>query len=156
MILQIGADAGQVPHHRDPQALQASPVADAGALQNGGAGHRARREDDLAPRPDGAGDAAPQYADAARPALLRQHPVDQHIGYHRQIGTPQRRAQEAARRAPAAAALLVDVEIAATLVAAGVEILAARNAGAFGGLDEGIEHPPAQARLLDAPFAAGA
>src|SRR5690606_23675914 len=104
-----------------------------------------------APGTDGFGDAILTIGDAARPPRFHPDALDQGAGYDGQIGPAQGRAEKAARRAPAAAALLVDVEIAAAFIIAGVEIVAAGNAGAFGGLDEGIEHPPAQARLFHAP-----
>ena len=65
----------------------------------------------------------------------------------------QRRLEKAARRRPAPAALLVDVEIAGAFVVAGVEIVDL-DAGLLGRVAEGVEQVPAHARMLDPPFAA--
>ena len=65
------------------------------------------------------------------------------------------RAQEGLGGVPAPAGALVDLEIAHTLVVAAVEVVGGRNAGLLRGLRKGVEHIPAQALLLDAPFTAG-
>ena len=62
--------------------------------------------------------------------------------------------QEAARGRPAPTVLLVDVEITATLVVAGIEIVDRRNVALGRGLAERIGAVPAHPRRLDAPFAA--
>src|SRR5690606_22327777 len=59
-------------------------------------------------------------------------------------------------RVPAPAVLLVHLEVAHALVAAAIEVAGGRYAGLLRRLGEGIEHVPAQALLLDAPFAATA
>ena len=153
VILQIGADAGQVSRHRDAQVAQTDAIADAGAFENGGAGDGARGEDHLTPRTDGHLLAIAAQDDTDGTAVFDQHAFDEAFGHDRQIGPVEGGGEKAARRAPAAAAPLVDVEIAAAFIAAGVEIGAGGNAGAGRGFDEGIEHLPAQARLLDAPLA---
>jgi hypothetical protein len=50
--------------------------------------------------------------------------------------------------------LLVDVEVAHAEVVAAVEVVGQRNARLLRRGLEGIQHVPAQALLLDAPFAA--
>src|SRR6185437_7466483 len=68
----------------------------------------------------------------------------------------QYRLEEAPRGRPAAAALLVDVEIADALIVAGIEIRNAPDAHLFGGVADGIENVPGQPRRLDPPAAASA
>ncbi len=53
---------------------------------------------------------------------LEQHLFDQHAGLETEIGAAERGLQEGARRGPAQAALLVDVEVADAGVVAGVEV----------------------------------
>ena len=62
--------------------------------------------------------------------------------------------QEALGRVPAHARLLVDVEVAAALVVAAVEVLDLGDAGLGRRIAKGIQDVPLDARLLDAPFAA--
>src|SRR6185437_7129998 len=79
----------------------------------------------------------------------------QTTGFEPEIFPMQRRFEKAARRRPAPPALLIDVEIADALVVAGIEIVYRRNAVLDRGLAKSIEDIPAQARLLDPPFASG-
>ena len=62
--------------------------------------------------------------------------------------------RNAVARRPAAAAALVDLEIADAFIVAAVEIVGRRNAVLGGGLAEQVEHLPAEPQLLDPPFAA--
>ena len=94
------------------------------------------------------------HADGA--AVLDDQPVDQHVLFQPQIGAVQHRLEEAARRRPAPAALLVDVEIADAFIVAGVEIGNAPDAHFLGGVADRVENVPGQPRRLDAPAAAGA
>src|SRR5262245_66681207 len=55
---------------------------------------------------------------------------------------------------PAHPGFLVDVEVAAALVVAAVEVVDLGNAGFGGGGAEGVEDLPADARQLHAPLAA--
>ena len=73
----------------------------------------------------------------------------------RRFGAAERRLEEAARRRPAPAELLVDVIGRRALVVAGVEIDDALDAGLLRRRAEGVEQIPAHARMLDPPFAAG-
>src|SRR5262245_16319795 len=68
----------------------------------------------------------------------------------------QRRFQECARRAPAPAAFLVDLEVAAALVVAAVEIVRERNSGLAGSLAKRVEQAPFDPRLIDSELAAAA
>jgi len=81
--------------------------------------------------------------------------LDQAAGLQPQVGPPERRLQESARRRPAPAALLVDVEITRAFVVAGVEIVDRLDAALLGGDAEGFQEVPAHALALDPPFAAG-
>ncbi len=63
--------------------------------------------------------------------------------------------RNARRGRPAPAALLIDVERAAALVVAAVEVGNRFDAGLFGRGAKGVEQIPSHARRCDAPFAAG-
>ncbi|MEH2516202.1 hypothetical protein V1279_001775 [Bradyrhizobium sp. AZCC 1610] len=82
--------------------------------------------------------------------------VDQHMLFQPQVIAVQHRLEKAARRRPAAAALLVDVEIAHPFIVAGVEIRNAPDAHFLGGVADRVENGPGQPRRLDPPAAAGA
>src|SRR5690606_284614 len=94
--------------------------------------------------------------DADRAAVLDEQAVDQHVGFEPQIWTVQHRLEEAARRRPAPATFLVDVEVADALVVAGVEVGNLADAHWCGGIGHRVQHLPRQPRWLDAPAAAGA
>ena len=70
-----------------------------------------------------------------------------------QIAAPQCRAQKCLGGVPAHTAALVDLEIAHALVIAAIEVIGGRNAVGLGSAGERVEHVPAQALALDAPFA---
>ena len=115
---------------------------------------RAGGEDDLA-----------RCADAAFLAVLAQHQAGGALAVEQQahdlgmrldlqVAAAEHGPQEALGGVPAHAGLLVDVEVAAALVVAVVEVVDLGNAGLGGRVAEGVEDLPADARLLDAPFAA--
>jgi hypothetical protein len=79
---------------------------------------------------------------------------DQAIKFDAQVGTLEHRFEKGARCRPAPPALLIDVEQAAALVVAGVEIGNALDARLLCCRAERIEDVPAHARALDAQFAA--
>jgi hypothetical protein len=85
--------------------------------------------------------------------LLDEKPVDEHVFLKPQIGALQGWLEEAARRRPAAAALLIDMKIADALVVAGVEIRNFSNPHLLGRIADGIENGPRKSRGLDAPAA---
>ncbi len=62
--------------------------------------------------------------------------------------------QEALRRVPAYARALIDVEVAAAFVVAAVEVVDLGDAGLGRRIAKRVEDLPADARVLDAPFAA--
>ena len=94
------------------------------------------------------------HADGA--AVLDDEALDQHVGFQPQVRPVQHGLEEAARRRPAPAALLVDVEIAHALIVAGVEVGDFPDAHVLRGFADRIEDGPGQPRRLDAPAAAGA
>ena len=94
--------------------------------------------------------------DAGGAPAVEDDPLDMHAGFEPQVGAVQDRLEEAARRAPAPAALLVDLEVGGALVVAGVEVVDLRDAGRRGGLADRVEDVPADARMLDPPLAAAA
>ncbi len=116
---------------------------------------RAGRHDDLAAATRGARRAllAETYAGGA--LALEDQALDQATGLQPQVRPLQHRLEEAARRRPAPAALLVDVEIAGAFIVAGIEIGDRLDAVLRRRLAPGVEDVPAQARKFDAPFAAG-
>ena len=65
--------------------------------------------------------AAPEQ-DAGRAPVLENRALDLDAGLEPEIGPVQHRLEEAPRRAPAPAALLVDLEVGRALVVAGVEV----------------------------------
>ena len=132
MVLQILADAVQIVHHRDAEALQQRRRA------------RRRRAAELR-RCDGAGGEDDLAVGARAPslALMLEHDADgfaasnstrvgQRGGDHAQIGPLARRAQIADRRAAAPAAPRRGLEIAGAFLTRAVEIVVARNAGLLG------------------------
>ena len=156
MVLQIAPDARPVEHGFDPERRQPFRRPDAGAVQHLDRSDRAGAQDHFAfgARLDHFAALHEAHADGA--AVLDDQAVDQHVLFQPQIGAVQYRLQEAARRRPAAAALLVDVEIADALIVAGVEIGDAPDTHLFGGVADRVEDRPGQPRRLDPPAAAGA
>src|SRR2546427_525055 len=88
-------------------------------------------------------------------AALKQPATHLRAGPDREVGTLlANRSKEGFRGIPAPTAALVDFEVADAVVVATVEVLRRRNACLLRRLGEGIEHLPAQALLLNAPFPA--
>ena len=100
--------------------------------------------------------AAPGKDDARRSSLLEGDALGMRPGFEAKVRAPERGLQEAARRAPAAAALLVHLEIRRAFVIAGVEILDLADARGFAGIANRVEYFPAHARIFDAPLPAAA
>src|SRR6202008_342962 len=94
--------------------------------------------------------------DAGRAAGLELQPPRLGVGEDLEVRPAHPRAQESLPGVPAHAALLVDLEIAAALIVAAVEVVGLGDAGLRRRLLEGVEDGPADARLLDAPLAARA
>ena len=156
MVLQVAADAGPVEHGIDAERRKPVGRPDAGAMQHLRRTDRAGAQDDFAL---GAGLddlAALHEAHADGAAVLDDQLVDQHVLFQPQVGAVQHRLEEAARRRPASAALLVDVEIARAFIVAGVEIGNALDAHFLGGIADRVENGPGQPRRLDPPAAADA
>src|SRR5262249_47745261 len=116
---------------------------------------RAGGEDDLAAAARRLRAAAVAPAHAHRALAVEHDALHQATGFEPQIAAMEHRLKEAARRRPAPAALLVDVEDALSLVVAAVEARNPLDAGLFGCGAEVVENVPAHARRLDPPFAAG-
>ena len=156
MVLQILADAGQMPDRGDAVRPQAVGVADAGPLEDQRRADRAGRQHDLAGRLrlEGLAVAAILQRDGA--PVLDRDPVDHHAGHNLQVRPVQDRLQEAACRAPAPPALLVDLEIGRALVVAGVEVVDLGHARRMRRVPDPVEDVPADTRMLHPPFAARA
>ena len=156
MILQIRTDTGLVDHDIHAVVAQHLGRTDARQVQQMRRADGSRRNNHL-----GSGFGSKHLtrgvaiAHAGGAALFDGDFFHQNPRLHDKVGAVQHGLQKAARRAVAAAVFLVDVEIGAAVVVAGVEILDAGNTGLFGGIDEAVEQIPLYARRFDAPFAAG-
>src|SRR5215203_2965768 len=146
-VLEILADAGQVPDRPDAEAGEPLGVADARQLEDLRRADGAGGKDHLA---GGAGEMALAVApeqDAGRAPALENRALDLDAGLEPEIGPVQHRLEEAPRRAPAPAALLVDLEVGRALVVAGVEVFDRRDAGRRRRRADGVEDLPADARM---------
>ncbi len=156
MVLQIAPDAGAIEHGLDAERRQPVGRPDAGAMQHLDRSDRACRQDHFA---FGAGLdrlAALDKTHADRAAVFDDQPVDQHVLFQPQVLPVQHRFKKTARRRPAPAALLVDVEIADALIVAGVEVRRFPNAHLLRREADRVQHRPGQPGRLDPPAAAGA
>ena len=95
-------------------------------------------------------------AHADRASVLDDQPIDQHVFFEPQIGSLQGRLQKPSRRRPAAAALLVDVEIADAFIVAGVEVRNSPDSHFLSGIADRVQNCPGQPRRFDPPAAAAA
>jgi hypothetical protein len=96
---------------------------------------------------------APAYAGYALPVEFQR--LDEATGFELKVFPVQHRFEKTTRGRPAAAAFLVDVEVANPLVVAGIEILDRRDAILVRRGTECVKNLPRKARILDPPFAAG-
>ena len=158
MILQIFADAGQLMRYRDAVLLQHSAGPMPESCNSCGELHRARGEQDHCRRIAPPTSRSPCRNSTPVTRLpSRRRRLALRAGQHCQIGA--RRSAGRRKRlggVPAHAALLVDLEIAAALVVAAVEIVDLGNADLGGRIAKGVEDLPGEPLLLDPPFAAGA
>ena len=155
VVLQVLADALELVRHLDAERLQHRARADARELQDLRAADGAGRQDHLARR--AAACAAARAGASTRPVTRLPSSTSRstmRVRLDRQVAPVQHGAQEALGRVPADAGLLVDVEVAAALVVAAVEVVDLGDAGLGRRLAEGVEDLPADARQLDAPLAA--
>src|SRR4029077_13978653 len=156
VILKISPDALPIEDAINPERSKPFGGRDAGAVQALRRADRARAQDHFAP---GAGlhdFAADLEAHAGRAALFDDQAIDQHVRFETQIGAIKRGLEEAARRRPAASALLVDVKIADPFIVARVEIRNLANSHLFGRFSDRVQNRPRQARGSDPPAAADA
>src|SRR5690242_509442 len=156
MVLQVAADALQVMRNVDAVLLQPITWPDAGAMQDCDRTDRAGGENDLAAgtRLDHLVSFTETHADRA---LAREdQSIDQHVGLEPHVGPVQRRLEKAARRRPAPAAPLIDMEEADAFVVSSVEVSNSRDTHLGCGICDGVQHVPPYAGRLDAPAAAGA
>ena len=156
MVLQIAADAGQVVPHGHPLVLQQRARPDAGDLEQVRRADRAGGENQFAGDIDPRLHALAPELEPACPPAVEQDAFRLGVGEDRQVGPVARRFQEGLRRVPARAPALVDHELAGALVVAVVEVRRPCDADLVAGALEGVEDFPADPRLLDPPFAAGA
>ena len=85
---------------------------------------------------------------------FEQHLLDQNPCFKTQVGAMQHWLQEATRRRPAEATLLIDVEVADAGIVPGIEVRRHRDTHLDGGLRHAVEHIPAHAWPLHAPLTA--
>ena len=156
VVLEVAADAREFVHQRDAEILEQAARADAGELQELGRADGAARQDDLAPRRHIGRPALAAELDAECAAPVEADARRLGVGEDGQVRPTHDRAQEGFRCVPAHAALLVDVEVAAALVVAAVEVVGPGDADLGRGRPEGLEDLPAQAHVLDPPLAARA
>src|SRR3974390_1573582 len=111
MILKISPDALPIEDAFDAKRSKPFGGSDAGAVQDLRRADRARAQDHFAPGAGPQGFAVSFQAHAGGAALLDDQAIHQHVLFEMQIGTTKCGLEEAARRRPAASALLVDVKI---------------------------------------------
>src|SRR5258707_11393329 len=97
---------------------------------------------------------APAHAGYALPVEFQR--LDETPGFELKVFSVQHGLEKTARGRPAAAAFLVDVEVANPLVVAGIEILDCRDAILVRRGTERVKNFPSGAWKLNPPFAAGA
>src|SRR5258707_909429 len=85
---------------------------------------------------------------------VEQHLLDQKPCFKTQVGAMQHRLQEATRRGPAEATLLIDVEVANTGIVPGIKVLRHRDTHLDGSLRHVVEDIPSRSRRLHAPLTA--
>src|SRR5262249_36575115 len=153
VVLQVFADAVKRVPHLDAERLQHRAGADARELQDLRRADSAGRQDDLAGCHESARLAVLAQAQASYPLAVEDQLFDLRVRLDHEVAAMAHGAQKALRGVPADAGLLVDVEVAATLVIAAVEVVHLRNARLLGRVAKGIEDLPADARGLDAPLA---
>ena len=162
VVLQIGADTGQLVRDGNAVLLQGPAHPDRCPRAAGSASSRCCPREHHFARGAG-GDHLLAGPDLHARALLAavgrgldDQARDLGRGPELEVGAAVAgRTQEGLGRVPAPAAFLVHLEVAHAFVVAAVEVVVGGNARLYRGLGKGIEHVPAQALLLDAPFAAG-
>ncbi len=122
MILQVLADAGQGAPQPCADRLHRVRTAEAGDLHEPRRADRAGRQQHFAARPRLERLPFPDIGEAGRATLLEQDGFGVRTVDHPEVGPAEDRLQEGGRRAPAAAAPLVDLEIVRSLVVAAIEV----------------------------------
>ena len=138
MVLQIGADAGDVGDHVDALRRSSAAGPTPGQLQQLRRIERAAGEDHFGIGVRGVQRIALAIFDADGAPPREQNAGRQRIGLDCQIGTPPRRPEIADRGRPSAAVARSELEIAGAFLALTVEIVGARKAGLLGRVDEGL------------------
>src|SRR5258705_7424180 len=85
---------------------------------------------------------------------VEQHLLDQNPCFKTQVGAMQHWLQEATRRRPAEATLLIDVKVANTGIVPGIEVRRHRDTHFDGGARHAVEDIPSHSRPLHAPLTA--
>src|SRR5262249_9173506 len=145
VILQIFADSRFVQHYRYVEVLQLRRRPHTGQKQQLRRADRSGAENHgtAALRPARLAVLPPD--DAAGPFAVEPDALDQTPGLEPQIFPMQNRLEKAARRGPASPALLVDVEIAGSLVVAAVEVVDRLDAGLLRRQAELLQQIPSHA-----------
>src|ERR1700758_838269 len=109
VVLQIATNARPVGYNGDAKFAQPLRWPDAGKLENLGRTDRAGRQDDLAFRANLDRASMLPKSDTYGALAVEQHLLDQNACFKAQVGAMKHRLQEAARRRPAKATLLIHV-----------------------------------------------
>ncbi|MNO75304.1 hypothetical protein D3C76_663410 [compost metagenome] len=136
VILQIGADPGNMPPHGDAMTLQLSRRTDAGKHQQLRGNHRAGAEDHLAARLDAHPHTTVEIFDATGALSIEQHAGNPHPRSQHEIAAAGRRPQVGMGRRTAAHAGAGGLVVADAFLPGAVEVVGARNPGLLGGGDD--------------------
>src|SRR5262250_450537 len=150
MVLQVRADTGAIEYDRNAQRAQLLRRSNARKQQELRRADRARGKDDLAAAARLLRDTVAAPAHPGGAATVEQYAFDQTVAQEPQVRAFERRFEKAARRRPAPAPFLIDVEVGAAFVVAAVEILDRRNPHLRGGGPHRVSEVPAYPRRLDA------
>src|SRR6266404_1529074 len=93
-------------------------------------------------------------SDTHRTFAVEQHLLDQNLRFKTQVDAMQHRLQEATRRRPAEATLLIDVKVANAGIVPGIEVRRHRDTHFDGGARHAVEDIPSHSWRLHAPLAA--
>ncbi len=156
MVLQVLADAGQRVQDLAAEAGEDFRAPDPRQLQELRRADRAGGQHDFAARAGLEASPALRVAQAHRAPPLEDQPLGLRAHDEAQVGPFEDGLEEAARRAPAPAAALIDLEVPGALVVAAIEVVDFWDADFGRRLARRVEDRPGQALALDAPFAAGA
>ena len=148
MVLQIAANAGQIVHHRHADRLKVLGWADARDLQQMGGVHGASAQDHFLGCPDGCVVAALPEGDADAAFSLEHQAAGKGFGFDAKVGAAFGFFQEGLGSGGTPSAVSVNLGIADAFLGSTVEVLAIRDSGQLGGLDEAVRQGEDSAVVL--------